>query len=164
MIATIHVEAWKAAYRGIVPDEFLDSLSIDQRESAWRGYLSAGDATAWVAQEAETIVGWISAAASRDADSSASTGEIWAVYVTPGHWGKGLGRSLCKTAERNLLLGGFMEVTLWVLRDNVRAVKFYESNGFVLDFGYEKILERGGKALPEIRFRKPLVGRSGLRS
>jgi GNAT superfamily N-acetyltransferase len=125
MIATIHVDAWRVAYRGIIPDEFLDSLSIDRRESTWREILLTANETVWVAQESETIVGWISAAASRDADAGASTGEIWAVYVAPGHWGKGVGRSLCESAERHLWLRGFIEVTLWVLRDNERAVKFY---------------------------------------
>jgi hypothetical protein len=42
-IATIHVEAWRAAYRGIVPDEYLDSLSIDGRESTWRQNLLAAE-------------------------------------------------------------------------------------------------------------------------
>src|SRR5215469_18042967 len=99
-IATIHVEAWRAAYRGIVPDEFLDSLSIDERESKWRQNLSAATASTWIVQESETVVGWISAAGSRDAGATASTGEIWAVYVAPEHWGKGIGRLLCETAER----------------------------------------------------------------
>jgi ribosomal protein S18 acetylase RimI-like enzyme len=159
MIATIHVEAWRAAYRGIVPDEYLDSLSIDGRESAWRQNLLAGDTATWVSQESETIVGWISAAASRDADAGGSTGEIWAVYVAPGSWGTGVGRRLCETAERYLRLEGFIEVTLWVLRDNERAVKFYRSNGFVLDVGPGKVVERGGKTLPEDRFRKQLIAR-----
>ena len=54
-------------------------------------------------------------------------------------------------------LEGFVEVTLWVLRHNERAVKFYQSNGFVLDIGDTKTLERGGKILPEDRLRKPLI-------
>jgi ribosomal protein S18 acetylase RimI-like enzyme len=161
MIATIHVKAWQAAYRGIVPDEFLGSLSIDARESTWRQHLVAGRATAWVAQESETIVGWISAGASRDPDASPSTGEILAVYVDPGHWGTGIGRLLCENAERHLLSVGCTEMTLWVLRDNQRAVRFYRSFGFFLDIGPEKTLERGGKSLIEIRFRKPFVDRSG---
>ena len=160
IIATIHVEAWRVAYRGIVPDEFLDSLSIDGRESTWRQILSSRHESVWVAQESETIVGWISAAASRDADAGAATGEIWAVYVAPGRWRKGVGRALCETAERHLHLGGFIEVTLWVLKDNERAVKFYQSSGFVLDLGHEKGLERAGKTLTEVRFRKRLIAHS----
>ena len=156
-IATIHVEAWRAAYRGIVPDEYLDSLSIDGRESAWRQNLLAAETSTWVAQEADAIVGWISAGPSRDTDAETSAGEIWAVYVAPASWGKGVGRLLCTQAEQQLLTDGFSAVTLWVLKENVRAVKFYRSNGFVLDNGETKEIERGGKTLSEVRLRRPLI-------
>jgi ribosomal protein S18 acetylase RimI-like enzyme len=156
-IATIHVEAWRAAYRGIVPDEYLDSLSIDDRELAWRHNLLAADTANWVAQESDAIVGWISAGPGRDADTRVSASEIWAVYVAPRYWGKGVGRSLCVHAEQYLRTEGFIEVTLWVLKDNQRAVKFYLSNGFVLDVGVTKEIERGGKTLSEVRFRKQLT-------
>ena len=62
------------------------------------------------------------------------------MYVAPGCWGKGVSRSLCERAEQHLRLDGFIEVTLWVLKDNDRAVKFYQSNGFVLDLGLRKRL------------------------
>lgn len=156
-IATIHVEAWRAAYRGIVPDEYLDSLSIDGRESAWRQNLLASDTSTWVAQESNGIVGWISAGPNRERDVGTSAGEIWAVYVAPESWGKGVGRSLCVQAQQHLCAEGFLSVTLWVLKGNERAVRFYQSNGFVLDIGGIKQIERGGKTLAEIRFSKPLI-------
>jgi ribosomal protein S18 acetylase RimI-like enzyme len=156
-IATIHVEAWRAAYRGIVPDEYLDSLSIDGRESTWRQNLLAADTSTWVAQESDAVVGWISAGPSRDTDADRSADEIWAVYVAPERWGKGVGSSLCLQAEQHLRTDGCIAVTLWVLKDNERAVKFYQSNGFVLDIGATKERERGGKTLSEVRFRKPLI-------
>jgi ribosomal protein S18 acetylase RimI-like enzyme len=48
-------------------------------------------------------------------------------------------------------------VTLWVLKDNERAQKFYRSNGFMLDLGATKDVERGGKTFSEVRFRKALL-------
>src|SRR5712671_5908516 len=82
-IATIHVDAWRAAYRGIIPDEYLGSLSIEERHAAWQQLLEAGQPLTWVAEERDIALGWISAAASRDADASQSTGEIRAVYIDP---------------------------------------------------------------------------------
>jgi ribosomal protein S18 acetylase RimI-like enzyme len=156
-IATVHVEAWKTAYRGIVPDEFLDSLSIEQRSDGWRRILSAGSPEdVLVAQAADTIVGWISAAASRDPDAGPSTGEIWAVYVAPAHWRTGIGRLLCQRAERRLVEQGLNEVTLWVLKDNRPAQQFYSSTGFMADPPSEKTIVRAGKELQEIRMRKRL--------
>ena len=146
-IATIHVQSWQAAYRGIVPNPYLGSLSIEVRESAWRENLLAADSTTWVAQESDAIVGWISAGPSRHPDAGASVGEIWAVYVAPEWWGKGVGRALYTEAERHLRSKGFLATTLWVLKDNDRAVRFYRSLGFVLDRGGAREMQREGKTL-----------------
>lgn len=156
-IATIHVAAWKAAYRGIVPDEFLDSLSIEQRSDAWRRILLDGPPeNVLVAQATDTIVGWISAATSRDPDAGPSTGEIWAVYMAPAHWRTGIGRVLCQQAERSLVEQGSNEVTLWVLKDNRFAQQFYGSMGFIADPQCEKTIVRAGAEIQEIRMRKRL--------
>jgi ribosomal protein S18 acetylase RimI-like enzyme len=156
-IAMIHVEAWRVAYRGIFPDQFLRELSIEQRHAGWQQILKAAEASTWVAEDGDTALGWISAARSRDVDAEQSTGEIWAVYVDPGHWSKGVGRALCAAAEQELRTQGFTDVTLWVLKDNERALRFYVSNGFVRDACPDRIIERGGKALNEVRMRKQFV-------
>jgi ribosomal protein S18 acetylase RimI-like enzyme len=155
-IATIHVGAWRAAYRGIIPDEYLDSLSIEQRSDVWRQILEGSSENVLVAQAADSIVGWISAAASRDPDAEPSTGEIWAVYVAPAHWRTGIGRLLCQQAERKLVEQGLNEVTLWVLKDNRLARQFYGSTGFITDPQREKTIVWAGTELQEIRMRKRL--------
>lgn len=153
-ITTIHVEAWRVAYRGIFPDEFLQALSIEQRQAVWRQNLEAGLSATWIAENENTALGWISAAASRDFDATPETGEIWAVYIHPDQWRKGVGRALCAAAEQELRRRGFTEETLWVLQENERAIQFYRSIGFVRDAAEARIIERGGKALPEVRMRK----------
>ena len=156
-IATIHVEAWRVAYRGIVPEEFLRALSIGQRHLTWRKNLETGDSLTWIAEDEDIALGWISAGRSRDAGAQPSTGEIWAVYVDPGHWGKGVGRALCDAAEQELRRQGFTDVTLWVFEENARAQRFYAGTGFVPDPCEDRTIERGGKTLREVRMRKPLV-------
>jgi ribosomal protein S18 acetylase RimI-like enzyme len=132
-IATIHVEAWQAAYRGIVPDEYLRSLSVERRYAGWRQILEAAEESIWVAEDGEMALGWISASRSRDVDAAQTTGEIWAIYVDPICWGKGVGRALFAAAEQELRKRGFTDATLWVLKDNERAVRFYLSIGLVHD-------------------------------
>lgn len=156
-IATIHIEAWQAAYRGIVPDEFLRALSLELRHAVWQKNLEGGESRTWVAEDGGTALGWISAGRSRDADATQSTGEIWAVYVGPHHWNRGVGRALCSTAEHELRTQAFTEMTLWVLKENERALRFYRAYGFLLDACPERIAQRGGKALSEVRMRKQLV-------
>jgi len=155
-IATVHVEAWRIAYRGIVPDHFLNSLSIEERAARWRKDLEAGHPLTWIAElgDSGTKLGWISAGASRDEDATPPTGEIWAVYIDPDNWGKGVGRALCHTAEQELRRRGFTQVTLWVLEQNERALRFYQSNGFVRDECKYRLSSRGGRELREVRLRK----------
>jgi ribosomal protein S18 acetylase RimI-like enzyme len=157
-IAVIHVRSWQAAYKGIVPDAFLNSLSVDRRESVWQDNLERGASDVWVAEELGAVVGWISLSRSRDPDATPLTGEIWAIYVDPRHWRRGVGRVLSREAEVHLRTSGFNEVTLWVLEQNVQARAFYESIGFGVDPGHQKSIERGGAELIEIRLRRRLHG------
>jgi ribosomal protein S18 acetylase RimI-like enzyme len=156
-IATIHVRSWQAAYQGIVPAQFLASLSIDQREGMWRQRLEQGATGTWVTEEEGDVLGWISAGPSRDADAVSSTSEVWAIYVDPKHWRRGVGQRLWEEAEAQLRRSGFSDVTLWVLQDNAGALAFYRSNGCVVD-GIEKTFAVGGVELIEIRLRKGLGG------
>lgn len=83
-IAEIHVRSWRAAYRGIVPPEFLDSISVEQREGAWRQRLERGTSGTSVLEEQGEVLGWVSAGSSRDADALPSTSELWAIYGLEG--------------------------------------------------------------------------------
>jgi L-amino acid N-acyltransferase YncA len=155
-IATIHVLSWQAAYQGVVPAHFLASMSIDQREGMWRQTLERGAPSTWLMEEHGGVLGWISAGPSRDTDAVSSTSELWAIYVDPKHWRRGVGQCLWNEAEDQLRRAGFSDVTLWVLKDNAGALAFYHSNGFVVD-GNEKTVELGGTKLVEIRLRKRLA-------
>ncbi len=155
-IAEIHVRSWQAAYRGLIPSAFLDALSIEQRTGAWRQRLEGDASGTLVAEEGGAVLGWASICASRDDDTRSSTGELWAIYVAPGQWRRGVGQRLWTDAEGGLRRAGYSEVTVWVLQDNAPAIAFYRTNGFVADAGIEKTASIGGAALVEIRLRKRL--------
>ena len=155
-IAAIHVHTWQAAYQGIIPSTFLDSLSIEDRENRWRTILNQTASETWVAEEDNEVVGWISAARSRDEDAPSTTGEVWGIYVDPAQWRRGVGASLWHEAEVCLEAAGFLDITLWVLKENARAIAFYESIGFVVEPDGEKSIVFGGTTLLEIRLRKRL--------
>jgi len=42
-IGRVHVDARQAAYRGLMPDEYLDGLVPDDREPRYRRRLGSGD-------------------------------------------------------------------------------------------------------------------------
>lgn len=154
-IAALHVGAWRAAYRGIVPDEALDSLSVDSREEFWRRVLESRSSDVVVAEEAGGLLGWVSAGKGRDPDAPPETAEVYAIYVEPESWSRGVGRRLWQVEEARLRSAGFREVTLWVLASNERARRFYERAGLAADAG-GKTVRLGDVDLAEVRYRKRL--------
>ncbi len=101
------------------------------------------------------FAGFASIGPSRDDDALAGTGELRAIYVDPCHWNRGLGRLLHDHALDALSNDGHRCVTLWVLRTNNRARRFYHRSGWLPD-GATKIDTIDSLVLEEIRYHKPL--------
>jgi GNAT superfamily N-acetyltransferase len=159
-IAEVTVRAWRAAYRGIVPDEVLDGLSVDEREALGRTWLAdtSGESFTVVGLGAEgRVEGFCSAyAPSRDDDAAATTAQVAATYVDPECWRRGLGAALMRSAWTELRSrGDWREVTLWVFPANDAARAFYETFGFVPD-GAAMVHDRSGAEI--IRMRAALAG------
>lgn len=154
-VAAMHVRAWQTAYRGIVPDPFLDSLDVAARAGRYSfDRTGPGDPETWIAVDGEDIVGMVSISRSRDEDLPA-LGEVRALYVAPDRWRSGAGSALLVTAERLLADAGYAEALLWVLEDNARGRGFYEAAGWDPD-GRTKSVGIGGRELVEVRYRKAL--------
>jgi ribosomal protein S18 acetylase RimI-like enzyme len=92
----------------------------------------------WVAEAEGNVAGFVSFGASRDPDSVPSTGEIEAIYVLPAYWGTGVGFALWQVAQRWLIERRFTSATLWVLKNNTRAIRFYSAAGFLAQLSSER--------------------------
>lgn len=162
-VGRLHMAVWQAAYAGQLPAEFLSSLReetwIERRREALRAP-RAGVATL-VLEIGRELVGFSASGPSRDADDdAAATGEIYAIYLYPRVWGRGLGRLLLERSVSAIAAPGRASTTLWVLASNERARRFYEAAEFVPDGG-RKPLRIGGVELPEIRYRRTAEGAAG---
>jgi ribosomal protein S18 acetylase RimI-like enzyme len=150
-IAEVHVASWKAAYSELLPREYLSRLSVDGREAFWRQSLAAGNSEVIVALAEAKVVGFVSFGRSRDADAPAQAGEIWALYVHPEFWSRGVGHELMQASRRRLGDLGLPLVSLWVLAANERAIRFYLAAGFLAEAGSEREVNIGGAKLQEQR-------------
>lgn len=161
-VAAVHVRSWQAAYRGLVPDEVLDSLSVDRRAALWVDTIADPNPRCgvWVAERGGALVGFVHVRPTKDADAAPSTGEVSAIYLAPEAWSLGLGRALLDSAVVDLRRNGFQAATLWAFRDNERARRFYERAGWAPD-GALKSIEIGGVLLAEVRYRIDLASRVG---
>lgn len=154
-IASIHVRAWQAAFRGLVPDSLLDHLAVEHRALAWRGLLLRAEATTWVVERGGRVLGFASAAAVGD-PALGGAGELKALYVEPAELGTGLGHALLERALDGLRAAGHRSAVLWVLPGNERAIAFYERAGFERD-GREQEIRAEHARLPVVGLRRELA-------
>jgi len=154
-VARVHVASWRQAYRGLLPQEYLDSLSVEARTTTWAqafGQFPDQTSTTLVGELDGQIVGFASVGPSRDDDTDKATGELWGLYLDPAHWGAGHGHTLHTEALDIARASGATAATLWVLTTNQRARNFYERHGWTAD-GAEKTVRRGDVTLDETRYR-----------
>jgi GNAT superfamily N-acetyltransferase len=154
-IAEVTVRGWQTAYRDLMPDEFLDGLSVAGREAAWREMLdrdAGGGVPAWLAERGGRGVGFVSSGPPRDHDVPLPAAEVYAIYVLPEEWRTGIGRSLLEAAVGHWRSHGATTLVLWVLEGNGPARAFYEALGWEPDGGRQK-LEIAGTSLAELRYR-----------
>ena len=79
------------------------------------------------------IAGFVDFEACEDDVSPETVGEVVALYVRPEWWGLGIGEALMRDAMARLRDSGWVEVVLWVVPENRRAVYFCERLGFRID-------------------------------
>lgn len=158
-IAEIQVAGWKAAYRGIVPDEYLDGLDAASRILLWERFSADAKGKLYVADSGVGVAGFCHLIPSRDPGAEGAA-EIAAIYVSPAAWRKGIGRNLCAAAVRSATERGYERVTLWVLSGNLPGRRFYEAIGFEHDGGLKHEVMNGTR-LEEVRYQMSLPKPSG---
>jgi GNAT superfamily N-acetyltransferase len=155
-IAAIHVRSWQQAYRGLLPQNFLDSLDPASRATGWQEAITTQSppATAIVViTNDEAALGFAHVCPSRDDDERDNPiGELTSIYLHPDVWGQRLGRQLIAHAVDLLRRAGNTAATLWVLNGNTRAIRFYEANGWSAD-GTTKHDTIADVAVTETRYR-----------
>ena len=156
-IGRIQVETWRAAYRGLMADEAIAEFDISARQRLWCEGLARtprpGSAT-FVVEDGGEVVGFASVGAARDGEAEQEA-ELYAIYLHPSRWGRGIGRALLQRAEESMRSSGFREAVLWVLEGNERGERFYRAAGWEHDGG-SKLDEFQGAAVTELRYRKRL--------
>ena len=145
-ISGIYEKSWKSAYKGIIPQEWLDSIP----EGKWARHLGRTDMKHLILEEGGVPLGTASFCASRW-EEFRGFGEIVSIYLLPEHTGRGLGRLLMQECLDGLRSEGFTRAMLWVLEDNLRARRFYEKLGFTPTGAFIDD-EIGGKPLRETAY------------
>lgn len=127
IVAETHDEAWRAAYRGIIPGPELEKL-INRRGAVWwESAILKGSRVALLCF-GDKIAGYANYGRNR-ARSLFYDGEIYELYLRPEFQGLGFGRRLFTSARRDLAQSGMKSLVIWALTDNEPAVEFYRALG-----------------------------------
>jgi GNAT superfamily N-acetyltransferase len=140
VIARVHVQSWREAYRGLIPQAYLDQLSVAAHERQWSRTFADGG-WAFVAEWEGRVVGFASGGLSRG--HRQITGELYLLYVLRAHHGQGVGRALFDACHFELARRGHQGLLVWVLADN-GARRFYERLGGA-PAGEAKVAIAGGQ-------------------
>ena len=158
-LTQIHIDAWKWAYRGILPDHYLQGLDqqYERRLQVWRRVLGADVARSavWVADEGEEAVGFASTGPSRAEGAPPTHAELYSIYLLERVAGTGVGHALLAAATAQMRKQYYLVATLWVLEGNVRAKQFYAREGWTPDGG-RMVEQMAGFDLVEVRYRVSL--------
>ncbi|WP_333677517.1 GNAT family N-acetyltransferase [Dyella sp.] len=155
-VAHVHVRAWQAGYRHLLPGDYLARL--DPRERAQHYDFANQDMQrpkTLVVEEDGTIHGFATTAPARDADTP-DGGELCALYVDPDVWGRGFGTALLSAARLRLAERGYRHAVLWLLAGNQRAERLYRADGWALD-GQTRTESIWDVTVDEVRYRRPLL-------
>ena len=90
-MAHAHVRSWRAGYRGLIAQDYLDGLRPEEWASRYSFGSEHSGRHSLVAVDGDAICGHVTFGRSRD-DDVAGSAEVWALYVDPALWGAGIGR------------------------------------------------------------------------
>lgn len=122
-LGELYLASWRAGYKGLLPQKFLDELTAERWTEKLLGRAS------FAVTEGEKIVGHCLAHPSNE-PKMRGWGEIHTMYVHPNFWRTGYGTAVFRYAENWLFEQGFDDVYLYVLEGNERAERFYKAQGF----------------------------------
>jgi RimJ/RimL family protein N-acetyltransferase len=149
-LANILCASWQAAYKDILSPEDLDrNTNKEARTTMFERIVSSDHGNSYIAFCDGFPCGHFHFGDTRDNDLP-EYAEIVAIYLTKPYWGTCVGQRMMDFAIAEIKRLGYSKVMLWVFKDNSRARRFYEKNGFVAD---GTVKDSGFSSADEVRYR-----------
>ena len=152
-MAEVHMRSWEAAYKDIVPEEYIREKNA-LRPALWERVLSEANTTQYIIKKGGKTAGMIGIGPSRDEDAGSDVYELMGLYLLPEYFRQGIGSQAMEFAFDKARELDKKIMTVWLMADNLNAKSFYEKCGFTKD-GKSRISERG-RIMEDIRMRREL--------
>lgn len=154
-VAAVYVRSWQVAFAGLVPQHYLDAMDPSREESGWKTRIAEAQWPSSGVLVAETEAGIVGFTGFSPSQETSAIAEIGTLYAMPEVWGTGVGKQLMLATLTTLGQADYAQATLWVLEDNERARRFYETAGWFAD-GAAVEDTTGGASLNKLRYRRSL--------
>jgi ribosomal protein S18 acetylase RimI-like enzyme len=125
-LAAVFADAWRQAYRGIIPHSHLE-LIIDRRGPHWWRKAARSNDGIMTLVVGDEVAGYATFGSNRTRGSK--RGEIYELYVAPSHQGLGFGEYLFESCRNDLDKLKYRGLVVWALADNTIATDFYWRRG-----------------------------------
>ncbi|HYP01062.1 MAG TPA: GNAT family N-acetyltransferase [Pyrinomonadaceae bacterium] len=146
-IAKVHVQSWRGSFTGIVPQTFLDQMSVEKRAQAFERRFPDDSYKMYVAEVAERgIVGFADFGEAREMIAGYE-GELYAIYLLPEFQRKGIGERLFKRGVEFLVGSGWNSMYLLALEVSPYKLFYEKMGGQVIG---RKQVELGGVMFDEL--------------
>ncbi|MGN0266747.1 MAG: GNAT family N-acetyltransferase [Lachnospiraceae bacterium] len=130
-LAHIQTKSWKTAFKGILVDEILDKCTeMEPTIRMYKKLLDADKGNGYILEvdgRPHCIAWWDRSRT----ESMSEYAELICIHSLQSNWRKGYGTKMLNRVLHDMKKEGYDRGMLWVFRDNIRARKFYEANGFV---------------------------------
>ncbi|MCM3388828.1 GNAT family N-acetyltransferase [Ureibacillus chungkukjangi] len=146
-IAKVHVDSWRTTYKGIIPDDFLNKLSYEQRTELWNRNLAEEDNYVAVAEDEEGKIIGFASASKREENSTPNSSDLTSIYLLEEYQGQGIGKNILQHIFLHFKSLGLQKIFVDVLAEN-NTRHFYEYYGAKLYSTTQ--IKIGGKVLDEL--------------
>lgn len=155
-IAGVRIDSWRGAFKGLIPDSYLQAMSLADSTALWTKVLEAASdaACTFVVEVDGVILGFASGITLADSQYGFDA-ELTGVYVMPSIQRSGVATRLVKKVGATLAQAGATNLLVWVLAENRPARDFCTALGGELNT--EKMFTWDAFELKEVSYGWPTV-------
>ena len=125
-IANLYVMNWKKTYIGLLPDNFLNGLTVNKGINKWKEYLDKEKHRIFVAYENEKFLGF---SACKEDEELKNCLYLDSLHVSEASRGKGVGTKLINTVGSYAYIKGYEHMSICIIKGNDNAKRIYEKMG-----------------------------------
>ena len=139
-IAKLYISNWKETYKGLLSEDYLNSLTKEYAVEKWNKYIKSENRI-FVAYEGNEFLGFV---ASKKDDDKPNYWYLDSLHITKNSRGKGIGTKLIYRVGQYALKSGYKGMSICIVKGNDNAKRIYEKLGavhykdFIDDFGGTK--------------------------